>query len=59
MNMHSGSTPPPTLKFFGTISPFSSAQEFVPRLELKEGETVLDAGSGLGGSAFFMAEVRY
>ena len=32
-------------------------QEFVRMLELKQGQKVLDVGSGIGGSAFYMAEV--
>lgn len=49
--------------FFDVVDGFLSSwrcahlQEFVPKLNLQEGEHVLDAGSGLGGSAFFMAEV--
>ena len=32
-------------------------KEFVPLLNLKSGERVVDVGAGIGGSAFYMAEV--
>ena len=33
-------------------------QEFVNMLDLKGGEKVLDIGCGIGGGAFYMAEVN-
>ena len=36
------------------VSPF---QEFVGRLKLQKDQEVLDMGCGIGGSAFYMANV--
>ncbi len=48
-------------KVFGQhfVSPggLDTTQEFVKLLDLKPGQRVLDVGSGIGGSAFYMAKV--
>lgn len=43
-------------KHFVSTGGLTTTSEFVEKLNLKEGEKVLDVGAGIGGSAFHMAE---
>ena len=49
LNFHSG-------KLF--LCDMSNLQELVEMLHLKPAQLVLDVGGGIGGSAFYMAQVR-
>ncbi|CAH1779771.1 unnamed protein product [Owenia fusiformis] len=43
-------------KDFISTGGLETTKEFVGMLDMKEGDEVLDVGSGIGGSAFYMAE---